>query len=124
MIEIVKKLKGVFWTCLLGGILFGIIRSILMISPHRYLHHRMYHLLFLETAKSLNQGLLFGALAAAGAGLICAVFYFLRNKVFRSYLEIRVISKKSLKPLLRLITLVGLAGYLLIVLLQYVSRSA
>jgi choline-sulfatase len=124
MIEIVKKLKGVFWTCLLGGFLFGIVKSIFMILSHRYLHHRMYYSLFLETVKSLNQGLLFGASVAAAAGLICAVFYFLRNKVFRSYLEIRVISKKSLKPLLRLITLVGLAGYLLIVHLQYVSRSA
>jgi choline-sulfatase len=124
MIEIVKKLKGVFWTCLLGGFLFGIVKSILLIASHRYLHYRMYYLLFLETVKSLNQGLLFGAAAAAAAGLTCAVFYFLRNKVFRPYLEIRVVSKKSLKPLLRLITLVGLAGYLLIVLLQYVSRSA
>jgi arylsulfatase A-like enzyme len=124
MIEIAKKLKGVFWTCLLGGFLFGIVKSIFLISSHGYLHYRMYHLLFLETVRSLNQGLLFGASAAAAAGLICAVFYVLRNKVFRSYFEIRVISKKGLKPLLRLITLVGLAGYLLIVLLQYVSRSA
>lgn len=121
MTEIVKKLRGVFLTGLAFGLLFGVVRAISATLSQKYFFYRTYYLFFLETVKSLNEGLAIGALAGISVFLVYAVIRILGKTLIPGYLEVRIVVKKKLKPLVRLISLLGLAGYLLLIFLQTVS---
>jgi len=124
MTEVAKTLKRIFLALFSFGLLFGVVKAFWMTLSHKYFLYRVHYLFFLETIKSLNEGLVIGV----GAGIsVCLVHWVIRSlgkTLSPAYLDVRITTTKRFKPLVRLVTLLGLAGYLMVIFLQAISRPS
>jgi arylsulfatase A-like enzyme len=119
------KLKNALKVLTLGifvGFIFGLAKSLGIISSNSYFYHKLYRLILFELTEGINKGMIYGLAAAVVFMLLIETFFFIWRKILSGFVEIRVIKRNKLTLLDKGALSLLILAYLIIDIIKF-SRS-
>jgi len=105
---------------MIGGLLGGLIKTLLISLSHQYFHYRMYRLILFNLSKFINKGVIYGLTIAVGLILLITAISFLWQKTLLSFLDVKVNPKRKINPLIQGFSFVLILVYLIYQILRYI----
>ena len=101
------------------GFIFGLIKTIQLISSHRYFRYELHHLILFELTENINRGTVYGLMVVIFSILIIKAVSFIWRKLFSPFFEVRITQKKKLNPIIKGFSFSLILAYLLLQILKY-----
>jgi arylsulfatase A-like enzyme len=121
------KLKSALSILTLGifsGFIFGLVKSLNIISSNAYFHYKLYRLILFELAGGINKGLVYGLAIAIIFCLLLAALLFIWRKFISSFLEIKIIKKNKLTPLFKAAFSFFIFAYLILKIVELLQSPS
>jgi len=116
------KLKSTLNISILGifaGFIFGLVKSLGVISSNAYFHYKLYRLILFELTAGINKGIIYGLAIALSFCLLLTTLLFIWRKIFSKYFEIKIIRKSKLAPLIKGAFSLLLFAYLIFKIVEF-----
>ena len=119
-----KSTLNISILAIFSGFIFGLIKSLDIVSSNKYFHYRLYRLILFELTGGINNGILYGLVIAISFCLLLAAVPFIWRKFLSSFIEIRVIRKNKLTPLFKGIFSLFIFAYLILKIVEFVRSPS
>jgi arylsulfatase A-like enzyme len=119
------KLKRMLNILTLGtrtGFIFGLGKALGIISSNKYFHYELHRLILFELTGRINNGILYGLVIAISFCLLLTTLLFLWRKILSKIIEVKIIRKNKLAPLIKGTSSLLLFAYLILKIVEF-SRS-
>jgi arylsulfatase A-like enzyme len=106
------------------GFIFGLGKALDIISSNKYFHYKLHRLILFELTGGINNGILYGLVIAISFCLLLTTLLFLWRQILSKFIEVKIIRKNKLAPLIKGASSLLLSAYLILKIVEFVRSTS